>query len=661
MRAKHLVIVLFFLLCIALFAANPGFVVANNNCVGLKTYVETLRDEALDQPVTNVFTTWHDPAGSLPGYCEVTGRIFPETDFAVRLPAIWNGRSIHFGGGGWDGYVGAVDATSLQLGYASSTSNGGHVGRPPVPVLDGSFGLKDPYYDTFIGGTNPYSCQKIVDFGNRALREAPLLAKQIINWYYGMDALYSYYSGGSTGGREGLVSAQKDYDLYDGLYIMFPTGGHIPVCSRGLWNSIQGAELLPIFSTKAIALHNAVYGKCDSVDGLIDGVIEDPRKCNFDHLTDLPACPGDVDAEGCFTLAHRTALKEIFTGPHNSTGQLYIGTPLSAEWLRDPADPASTGFGAALYDVLMPDLFKYIVFDPPPGPDWDMMSFDWETDPDIVKASTCQQCYDPPGCTNTVIYTLTDELDAVTYSPNVAPNMGGFAPLKDKGGKIVQWHGWSDALVSPLTSSILYDTVLADDAETPSFWKLYMAPGVGHGDPAIGWPPTWTEGFGALVEWVEKGVEPVAIIGTRAENAAWGWPVRTRPICPYPEVARYKGAGSIDEAANFTCATVVPATVDIKQTKVKVGKGSFKAMMTIPEGYTFGNKKDISAAVSEGASAKRIALNKKKGIISANFNMKDAIGITAGDAVIFTVTALFDEGGKTYALEGSDTVEVLEK
>ncbi len=130
---------------------------------------------------------------------------------------------------------------------------------------------------------------------------------------------------------------------------------------------------------------------------------------------------------------------------------------------------------------------------------------------------------------------------------------------------------------------------------------------------------------------------------------------------PYPQVARYLGTGSIDEAANFTCATVVPATVDIKQTKVKVGKGSFKAMMTIPEGYTFGNKKDISAAVSEGASAKRIALNKKKGIISANFKMKDAIGITAGDAVIFTVTALFDEGGKTYALEGSDTVEVLEK
>jgi hypothetical protein len=546
----------------------------------------------------------------------------------------------------------------INLGYASSTSNGGHVGLfRPIPVFDGSFGLKDPYYDTFIGGTNPYSCQKIVDFGNRAHRETPLAAKEIINWYYGEYARYSYYSGGSTGGREGLVAAQKSHDLFDGLYILYPTGGHIPVCSRGLWNSIQGAELLPIFSTKAIAFHDAVYNKCDSVDGLVDGVIEDPRKCNFDHLTDLPACAGDVDAPGCFTLAQRQALKEIYTGPHNSSGQLYIGQPLSAEWLRDPDDPASSGFGAALYDILMPDLFRFIVFDPPLGPAWDMMTFNWATDPDIVKASTCEQCYGP-NCTT---YTLTAELDAVTFSPTVAPNMGGFAPLKAKGGKIVQWHGFSDALVSPLTSTTLYDTVLSGDAETKSFWKLYMAPGVGHGDPAIGWPPTWTNGFGALVNWVEDDIEPGTLTGTRAANAAWGWPVRTRPLCPYPQVARYLGTGSIEEAASFTCVTIVPATVDIKQTKVKVGKGSFVAKMTLPEGYSFESKKGISAAVSEGALVKSVSLQKKGKLISANFKMKDVIGIIPGDAVTFTVAAMFDQGGKTYALEGSDTVMVLEK
>jgi len=139
-----------------LLIANPGFVDANPTaCEYLKEYVESLTDEALAQPITNIVTTWHAPADPLPGYCEVTGRIFPETDFAVRLPTLWNGRSIHFGGGGWDGYVGGADATSLNLGYASSTSNGGHVGRPPMPVFDCSFGLKDPYYDTFIRWYEP--------------------------------------------------------------------------------------------------------------------------------------------------------------------------------------------------------------------------------------------------------------------------------------------------------------------------------------------------------------------------------------------------------------------------------------------------------------------------------------------------------------------------
>jgi hypothetical protein len=173
-------------------------------------------------------------------------------------------------------------------------------------------------------------------------------------------------------------------------------------------------------------------------------------------------------------------------------------------------------------------------------------------------------------------------------------------------------------------------------------------------------PSLWVD---AIISWVEGDVTPQALTGTRAENTdpTYGWTARTRPLCPYPEVARYEGTGSIDEAANFTCATIVPATVDIKQVKVKVGKGSFTAKMAVPEGYNFTSKKEIVSVVSEGALAKRIALNKNKGIISANFKMKDVVGIAPGDAVIFTVTAMFDQGGKTYALEGSDTVEVLAK
>jgi hypothetical protein len=688
-----------------LLITGPAFGAANkDSCEALANYVTSLSDEALNMPITQTPPVWDSsnnvwvpqplaawiPAKSgVPAYCEIKGRIFPETDFAVRLPTNWNERTIHFGGGGWDGMLGMSGGqltTTLNLGYVGSESNGGHNGLPLPPffnpVFDGSFGLKDPYYDQYIDTdpnpnhvlTNPYSCQKIVDFGNRALREVPLVARKIVKKYYGHHPRQSYYSGASTGGREGLVEAQKNYDLFDGLYIGFPTGGHIPVCSRGLWNSIQGvgSGLLSVFPQKAVALRNAVYGKCDGVDGLVDGLIDDPRKCNFDPLTELPACPNDADAAGCFTLAQRNALKDIYRGPHNSSGQLYVGTPLSAEYLTDPnkaeANPMG-GFASALYDILMPPLFQYIVFDPPPGPTWNMFTFNWETDVTTVKESTCTQCYGSDCET----YKLTDELDAVTYSYPVAPNMGGFAPLRHKGGKIIHYHGWSDALVSPLTSVSLYETVMQEMGadETKKFWKLYMIPGMGHGTPGIGTPQDWLDGFQKLVSWVEDGEEPTSLLGKRAPNAAWGWPATTRPLCPYPEVARYRGTGSIYDATNFSCVETVKAKVRIEPETLNLNKnGTFTAFITLPDhrdcdwhhrghGRHDGDRDwrdlHVQAVVCEGAKGKLV---KKGDTYIAKFDAEDLINVPTGKAVTFTVSLIAEHDGQQVAFEGSDTVRV---
>jgi len=641
------------ILSLLLLSAGSAFSAANEeDCLALKGYVGGLTDETLHQPVTNVTATWREAAGTMPEYCEVRGTIFPETDFAVRLPTAWEGRLVHFGGGAWDGMLGGADRTSLNLGFAGSASNGGHNGSP----LSGAFGLKDPYYREFIAPydmDNPYACQKIVDFGNRAHRETPLVAKKIIKEYYGSDAHHTYYSGTSTGGREGMVEAQKNYDLFDGIYIGAPGGGHVAVTFRGLWDSVQGAGLLPVFSTKTIALHDAVYGICDGIDGLEDGLIDDPRKCDFDPLTDLPPCPDDIDAPGCFTFAQRQALKEIYRGPHNSTGQLYVGTPLSAEYLTDPTNPNSSGFSAALSDILMPDMYRYWVFDPPPGPTWDMMTFNWETDPQVVKASTCTQCID--GDCNT--YSLTAELDAVELSPSAAPNMGGLEPFKAKGGKMIHYHGWADALVSAFTSTAFYETVLSQMgvAETKSFYKLYMAPGLGHVSGGIGYLHTWTDAMTALVNWVENNVEPRALIGTRRAFSAWGWPAMSRPLCPYPEVARYNDTGDMWDAGSFMCVPPIEVRIEPETLNLK-SKGVFTAFITVPEGYSLADW-NIGNLSCEGAVAVKGKFSGNTYI--AKFNRQDLIGVTPGDAVTLTVKGTFDIDGQTALIQAGDTIRVI--
>jgi len=681
----NLVTVFLLLPCMMLLITGTANASNKGDCEALAGFVAGLTDEAFNQPITAtppalaVTATWYADTETVPEYCEVKGRIFPEIDFAVRMPvpANWNGRAIHNGGGGWDGRNisnpnDTTNAHVLELGYPWSSSDGGHDGN------NGQFTVKDPYYDLFFGTTtgNPYACQKIVDFGNRAHRETPLLARKIYKQYYGSLPAFFYYNGASTGGREGLVEAQKNYDLFDGIYIGRPTGGHVAVCTRGIWNNVQAEAFtnnhtIPpgsreLFADKAIVLRNAVYDKCDGIDGLVDGVIDDPRQCEFDPLTELPPCPGDVNAAGCFTLAQRKALKEIYRGPHNSKGKpYYVGQPLGAEYLTDPANPNSHGFGAALLDGYANDIVRYAAWDPPPGPNWDMMTFNWDTDVQLLKDSTCTQCY-PDGSCKT--YKLTDELDAVTLSYPVKPNMGGFAPFKAKGGKIIHNHGWADSLVSAFTSVSLYESVMKKMGidETKSFWKLYMVPGLPHGTSGgIGWGiASWDDGFGALVNWVENGDEPYALLGSRRENAKWGWPETTRPLCPYPEVARYSGTadengnptGSIYTADNFMCVPPIEVRIEPETLNLK-SKGEFTAFITVPEGYDIRDW-NIGNLECEGAPM-------LKGVLSGNtctakFNKEDLVGVAAGDAVTLTVKGTFTPDGNAAQIQASDTVRVIE-
>ncbi|CAB1065769.1 hypothetical protein D1BOALGB6SA_10568 [Olavius sp. associated proteobacterium Delta 1] len=565
------------------------------------------------------------------------------------------------------------------------------------PSGPGTFGLKEPYFSQYydhtlyptgaggyygavdpIGEGNPYACQKVYDFGIRHLRETPLIAKEIINHYYGSYPEFSYFSGGSNGGKEGMISSQKLYDIYDGFYIGCPLGGHVAVTFRGTWDTLKGAGLSEqadpsctptppfggcptVYSEYKAELHyQAVYDKCDGVDGLLDGLIDDPRKCNFDALTDLPACSPEEEADDsgrtsteCFTLAQRQALKDIYDGPYNSKGKAwYVGTPLGAEYVT----ARGSGFGAALNDGFAPGMFANIALDPPDGPYFDITTFDWDEDPKAVMKTTCEQCYNDDTCET---FNVHDVLDAITLSPKPAPNMGGLEPLYEQGGKIIQHHGWSDALVSALGgSSQFYEEVMKimGAERTKSFYKLYLVPGAGHCGGGIGCYPT--SGFQALVDWVEDNIEPGALIGTRASNTDLNWPeARTRPICPYPEVARWNGTGSIEAADSFIC--VPPIKVRIKPEALNLKrKGVFTAFITMPHEYRMKdwNLQDLTC---EGAPAKfGFAF---KNVYVAKFATQDLQDVTTGKSVTLTVKGEFQVDGAKAHVQASDAIKVIKK
>jgi hypothetical protein len=413
---------------------------------------------------------------------------------------------------------------------------------------------------------------------------------------------------------------------------------------------------------KAQAHRDAVYNKCDGVDGLVDGLIDDPRKCNFDALTDLPACAdeNDIYSTTCFTLAQRQSLKEIYDGPHDSRGRaLYVGQPLSAEYIGPGFFGPGSGFGFALNDGWAAGMFANIALDPPQGPNFDMMTFNWDKDPKRLEKTKCTQCYDDGTPCKT--FNVQDVLDAITISPNPVPNMGGFEPLYRKSGKIIQHHGWSDSLVSAFGgSSQFYESVMKimGPKRTKSFYKLYMVPGAGHCGGGIGYYPTWNQGFEALVNWVEEGIEPGAIIGTRAANTDLYFPAAlTRPICPYPEVARYSDTGSIEDAANFMCVPPVEVRIEPEILNLK-RKGMLTAIITVPQDYHMRdwNLHDVTC---EGVPAKFGFAHAN--VYIAKFDSEDFQDVlTPGESVMLTVKGVFNHNGKEALVQASDTVRVIE-
>jgi feruloyl esterase len=451
-------------------------------------------------------------SATVPEYCRVQGYVDTEINFNLGLPTSWNGKFYHAGGGGFVGSIPAIDA-GLARGYASVATDTGHVGTG-VAALDGSWALD--------------RLDRQVNFGYRGIHVVTVAAKKIVREAYGRGPKYSYFQGCSNGGRQAMHEAQKFPHDFDGIIAGAPALDWTGLMTGFNWDS-QAVRAAPIPPEKLTLIAQAAVARCDAKDGLVDGLIGDPLRCDFNPAS--LTCSGP-DGPDCLTPAQASAVKKVYGGPRNSRGkQLHPGFPPGAEdggsgwqtWISGPtAFPAPVN-GNPLQFTFQDHYLRFFVFS---DPAYDSMTFDFDRDPKKLRATG----------------RFLDATDT---------DLSG---LRHAGGKLILWHGWADhALMAERTIQYYEDVVdRMGQKKTDSFVRMFLAPGMHHcaGGPG----PNSFDALTALENWVERRKAPESIVATKYVNNVPAQGVeRTRPLCRHPKVATYAGAGSIDDAANFVC------------------------------------------------------------------------------------------------------------
>jgi feruloyl esterase len=442
------------------------------------------------------------PAGAgLPEYCQVRGQIETEIGFEVRLPTDWNGKFYFQGVGGNAGVI-LPPGPGLVRGYAAATTDTGHQGAPPNPLFDGSWALNNP--------------ERQVNYGHRAVHLVTVSAKRIIEAFYGQPPEYSYFEGCSNGGRQALMEAQRYPGDFDGIIAGAPALDYTGFMMDWNWNA-QALQRAPIPANKVSLIANAVLRECDARDGLRDGLISDPRRCHFNPKK-LQCRTGD--GADCLTRDQVRTLRRIYAGPESPDEEpIYPGFPPGHEDGGDgwPLWMTGNGIFPPLQLTAQDQYFRFFIF----GPAFDPLQFDYDKDRESVA---------PTG----------EFLNATD------PDLSAF---KARGGKLILWHGWADPALTPERSvGYFLDVVDTLDEDTVDFFRLFLAPGVRHCGGGPG--PNAFDMLTALENWVERDIAPDRIVATHfTGNTA----DRTRPLCPYPQEAKYKGKGSINDAANFVC------------------------------------------------------------------------------------------------------------
>jgi feruloyl esterase len=532
-----------------LILANPGFASAQQGCEALTDIrldhakVISVKSVEPGPPKQAPGTPFKVPDVSVPRHCEVTGVSHPtsdsEIDFTLWLPPkeAWNGKYMQRGSGGWAGSIQPMVLVGpLARGYAVSATDDGHRTEGIMP--DASWAIGHP--------------EKLKDFGYRALHETAVLSKTIVQAYYGKAAAHAYFSGCSDGGREALMEAERYPEEFDGILAGAPANNWTHHFTGFVWNEIalNAKPESKIAIEQLPAIQKAALAACDALDGVKDGLIEDPRKCHFDPSVLL--CKGAASAD-CLTQPQVEALERIYAGPKNPrTGeQIYPGYEPGTEaepgawsiWILGPSAQSLFGnsfFGQAVYEQ----------------PHWDWHTMDFDRDVRLADEKTA----------------------AILNSYN--PDLRSF---RDHGGKLIQYHGWGDGAIAPRDSIAFFEKVKAflnrypdprssQPSDIQAFYRLFMVPGMQHcsGGPgavnfgnddiaALSATPDDADNdiLLALDRWVTEGVAPDKIIasgkiGADAKSGSEGIRL-TRPLCAYPAVAHYKGQGDTNAAGNFEC------------------------------------------------------------------------------------------------------------
>ena len=438
----------------------------------------------------------------LPAFCRVAATLTPAHDSDIKmeiwLPAEnWNGKFLAVGNGGWAGTI-SLDAvaTGLRRGYAAASNDTGH---------------------SDAGAEFALSQDKLIDFAYRAMHVMTVQSKTIVGAFYNRPPRLSYYQGCSTGGRQGMMEAQRYPDDFDAIVAGAPVYNmvHLNVSQTALQVQMLKNPERIVPPNKVTLVANAATAACDANDGVKDDIINDPRACKFDPGT--LACKAGDEAH-CLTAGEVESARQLYAPVKNASGQVvYPG--------RSPG--VESGWAARIpvagkpVSPLWGDMPRFVGHR---DANWDAMSFDLDKD-------------------------LALTLKNASFIEAGDPNLSKF---KARGGKLLLWHGWADPGPAPENTINYYSQAAKASGGSQDDWmRLFLLPGVAHCGGGVG--PDQADFLGAMERWREEGMAPAQIAASRNAGRSGLTPM-TRPLCPFPQIAKYKGTGSTDEAANFVCA-----------------------------------------------------------------------------------------------------------